>query len=299
VIVAAVVALHSAGTPAVHPGAPAPACDRPDGGGGLPGPLRVARAAILFLVPGASACSTGGPESPTPPPVGPASPPSEAAPPVRYPGDLLDLRNWYLTLPTGTEGDPRDIEQPQLQTYSGEYFRLTDAQDGVVFRAPAGGVTTENSNYPRSELREMDGTEHAAWSSTTGTHVLDVRQAITEVPPVKPDVVAAQIHDGDDDILQIRLEGSTLAVQYDDGEKQVVLDDDYRLGTAYDIRIVVSDGRIAVFHNGEQKADIAQRGIGWYWKVGVYTQSNAERGDRPDAAGEVVVHSLRIDHSDG
>jgi hypothetical protein len=169
----------------------------------------------------------------------------------------------------------------------------------VLFRAPAGGVTTENSNYPRSELREMDGTEHAAWSSTVGTHVLEVRQAITEVPPVKPEVVAAQIHDGDDDILQIRLEGPTLAVHHSDGDEQVVLDEDYRLGTAYDIRIVVSGGRIAVFHNGEQKADIAQSGTGWYWKVGVYTQSSPRNGDRPDAAGAVVVHSLRMEHSDG
>jgi hypothetical protein len=109
--------------------------------------------------------------------------------------------------------------------------------------------------------------------------------------------VAAQIHDGDDDVLQIRLEGSTLSVQYADGDEQVVLDPDYRLGTPYDLRIVAANGRIAVFYDGEQKADIDESGSGWYWKVGAYTQSNTEKGDPPDAVGEVVVYSLRIEHT--
>ena len=217
---------------------------------------------------------------------------------ARLPGDLLDLQDWYLTLPTGTDGDPEDVRQPELSTYSCEYFRLNEDGDGVVFRANAGGVTTKNSRYPRSELREMAGRERAAWSNTSGTHTLEVRQAITEVPPAKPEVVAAQIHGGADDVLQIRLEGRTLAVHYGDGAKRVVLDPDYRLATPYDLRIVAADRRIVVFYNGERKAEIAERGYGWYWKVGAYTQSNRESGDAADAVGEVVVYALDIDHAD-
>ena len=234
--------------------------------------------------------------------------PGEAPPPgrpgagggvARLPGDLLDLQDWYLTLPTGSDGDPEgDVWQPELSTYSCEYFRLNEDGDGVVFRANAGGVTTRNSRYPRSELREMTGGERAAWSNTRGTHTLEVRQAITEVPPAKPEVVAAQIHGGGDDVLQIRLEGRTLAVQYADGAKRVVLDPDYRLATPYDLRIVAADRRIVVFYNGEQKAEIAESGSDWYWKVGAYTQSNRERGDAADAVGEVVVYALDIDHAD-
>ena len=72
--------------------------------------------------------------------------------PARFPGDLLDLRNWYLTLPSGDKGHPDTVEQPDLGTYSSSWFGLDDAGDGVVFTANAGGVT-ENSTYPRSELR--------------------------------------------------------------------------------------------------------------------------------------------------
>jgi hypothetical protein len=215
------------------------------------------------------------------------------------PGELLDLRDWYLTLPTGSDGDPEDVQQPDLQSYSNDSFRLNDEGDGVVFRANAGGVTTENSEYPRSELREMTGDQHAAWSNTSGTHTLEVREAITEVPPAKPEVVAAQIHGGDDDVLQIRLEGQTLVAQYADGEQQTVLDADYQLGTPYDLRIVAADGRITVFYDGEQKAEIEQSGSQWYWKVGAYTQSNPDKGDAADAAGEVVVYSLDIQHTGG
>ncbi|OLT14379.1 hypothetical protein BJF78_02340 [Pseudonocardia sp. CNS-139] len=215
------------------------------------------------------------------------------------PAELIDLSSWKLTLPVGEEGRPQEILLPGLLTFASEHFGLTPNRDGVVFRAPAGGVTTENSNYPRSELREMRGGERAAWSNTAGTHVMEVREAITRVPPVKPEVVSAQIHDGSDDVIQIRLRGRTLELVYDDGDAQVTLDPDYALGTPFDLRIVAENSRIAVFHNGVQKADLPRSGTGWYWKVGAYTQSNPGDGDRPDAVGEVVVYALRIEHAGG
>jgi hypothetical protein len=73
------------------------------------------------------------------------------------PGQLLDLRNWYLTLPTGSAGRPDTVEQPDLDRYSSPFFQVDPQRDGVVFTATAGGVTTKNSTYPRSELREMNG----------------------------------------------------------------------------------------------------------------------------------------------
>jgi hypothetical protein len=214
------------------------------------------------------------------------------------PGDLLSLENWYLTLPVGPAGDPESIDQPELLTYSGEHFELTPEGDGVVFRAHAGGVTTENSSYARSELREMaGGDEKAAWSNTSGTHTLETREAITKTPTAKPEVVAAQIHDGGDDVMQIRLEGQTLVAQYADGDEQIVIDPAYELGTPYDLRIVAANGGITVFYNGKQAAEIPRSGTSWYWKIGAYTQSNPEKGDPPDAVGEVVVYSLAVEHS--
>jgi hypothetical protein len=274
-------------------------------------PVAVAVAAVLTVHPGpaphrvsldpctlvVAAASVGPP--PCPLPVVPEAEPPRAQGAATKPGDLLDLANWFLTLPVGPEGDPDSIDQPELLDYRSDWFDLTPDGTEVVFRAPAGGVTTKNSKYARSELREMNGEEKAAWSNTEGVHTLESRQAITKVPPVRPEVSATQIHDGGDDVMQIRLQGSTLVAQYADGAEQVVIDPDYRLGTPYDLRIVAADGRITVFYDGEQRAQIERSGSSWYWKVGAYTQSNPERGDDPDALGEVVVYSLRIEHTDG
>jgi hypothetical protein len=128
------------------------------------------------------------------PPSTPAPAPPAATPQV--PGQVIDLANWYLTLPTGKENAPDNVYQPELSSFADRWFRLNDSRDGVVFTANAGGVTTKNSGYPRSELREMNGSEKASWSNTNGTHTLRLRQAVTELPAVKPQVVTAQIHDG-------------------------------------------------------------------------------------------------------
>jgi hypothetical protein len=167
----------------------------------------------------------------------------------------------------------------------------------VVFSVPAGGVTTENSKYPRSELREMNGGEKAAWTNTSGTHTLEVCQAITKVPPAKPELVAAQIHDGNDDVVQIRLEDKALVAQYADGASQVVMDPDYALGTPFQVRIVAADRRVVVFYDGQQKAELPLEGSGWYWKVGAYVQANTGTGDDAGAVGEVVVHALNAVHA--
>jgi Alginate lyase len=217
----------------------------------------------------------------------------------RFPADLIDLDDWYLTLPTGEEGDPDDVHPPDLASFfDSDWFRLNDTRDGVVFRANAGGVTTENSNYPRSELREMRGGEHASWSNETGTHTMILRQAVTRLPEVKPHVVTAQIHGGDDDVMLVRLEGETLMAQYDDGAGEIVIDPAYRLGTPYDLRIVAADRRIEVFYNDGLAAEIPRSGSGWYFKTGSYVQSNPERGDSPHAVAEVVIYSLRVEHSE-
>jgi hypothetical protein len=216
---------------------------------------------------------------------------------ARYPADLINTDQWYLTLPTGEPGSPDTVEGDRLKTFSNDFFRLTPNRKGIVFAANAGGVTTENSEFPRSELREMNGAEKAAWSNTTGTHTLEVCEAVTKVPDGKPEVVAAQIHDGSDDVMQIRLEDRTLMVQYDDGAKSVVLDKAYQLGTPYQLRIVAADRKVTVTYNGEQKAELPLSGSRWYWKVGAYVQANQERSD-PQDLGEVIVYSSQITHDD-
>ncbi len=212
------------------------------------------------------------------------------------PGSVLNLTNWKLTLPTGK---PDEITQPQLKTFSvNPYFQLNSAKNGVVFQANAGGATTQNSGYPRSELREMtsNGSERASWSNTSGSHVMTITQAITHVPAVKPHVVAGQIHDDSDDIIEIRLEGTNLFVE-NNGKSVGVLDSGYKLGTTFTVRVEASGGHIKVSYNGKQKVDFTKSGSDWYFKAGCYTQSNTSKGDKADAYGQVIIYNLTVSHS--
>jgi Alginate lyase len=257
------------------------------------GPMRkppvIARLA-LGLVPLLVACSAPAPPAP-PPPAGSAAPTATA----QYPAEVLDLTNWYLTLPTGSPGEPDTVMQPQLATYTSEWFHVDG--DGVAFTAGAGGVTTQNSTYPRSELREMDGAKKASWSNTSGTHVMELREAFVALPVAKPDVVGAQIHDTESDVIEVRLEGARLLVKNGADNSDIVMDPDYVLGTPYDLRIVAAGGHITVFYNGVQKADILRSGAEWYFKAGSYVQSNLTRGDQPDAVGTVVISALKVTHT--
>jgi poly(beta-D-mannuronate) lyase len=219
---------------------------------------------------------------------------------AELPGELLDLSVWKLTLPTGEEGSPDEIFQPELDTFEIDPWFVIDG-DAVRFRANAGGVTTRNSSYPRSELREMQpgGAENASWSTTAGMHSMRYEAAITHLPEVKPHVVAGQVHDAADDVVMIRLEGAHLFVE-GNGEELGTLETDYVLGTRFAVRIDSSDGHIRVDYgdDGSVEVDLEVDTDGCYFKLGAYTQSNPERGDEPDAYGEVLVYEVEVTHAD-
>jgi hypothetical protein len=216
---------------------------------------------------------------------------------ARFPAQIIDASKWYLTLPTGSEGRPDTIDTKDLATYASKWFQLNDAKDGVVFTANAGGATTENSHYPRSELREMVNGENASWDGSSGTHTMELDQAITKTPSTKPDVISAQIHGGDDDVMQIHLSGSTLTVKYADGDKQVVLDPSYKLGERFRVKIQSAAGTVKVWFNGALKATLPISGTGNYFKAGAYVNSNPEKGADPSDVGQVVIYGLKISHS--
>jgi hypothetical protein len=112
------------------------------------------------------------------------------------PGGNFDLTIWELQEPVGT-GGPTTIAPAQLAGPSGfhDTYFFTDPSDGsMTFWDPESGVTTPNSLYPRSELREMkpNGGGQADWAPT-GTNTLSATLKVTEVPD---HVVVGQIHLG-------------------------------------------------------------------------------------------------------
>ena len=231
----------------------------------------------------------------------PAAPAAAAAGSGRtaseFPAELIDTNEWYLTLPTGKEGSPDTVEGSELANYHSKFFELTQARDGIVFTANAGGATTSGSHYPRSELREMNGEEKASWDGRKGTHVMELDQAITKTPDAKPDVIAGQIHGTSDDLMQIHLSGKDLTVKYADGKKKVSLDDDYQLGTRFKVKIESSGGHVKVWYNGQEKADLPISTSTSYFKAGAYVNSNTSKGEKSSAEGQVVVYNVDVKHS--
>lgn len=221
------------------------------------------------------------------------------------PARVLNLSEWKLMLPVSTVRQDRadEIQQPQLNSFVDPqwFFALeTDRSDtrGVVFRAHCGGSTSKGSKYPRSELREMreEGRKPAAWATDDGgTHTMRMTVAITATPPIKRHVVCAQIHDADNDVIMIRLEGSKLLVERG-SQPDVVLDPDYRLGKSFDLEIQAAQGRVLVSYNKVPKLDWKISRAGCYFKAGCYTQSNVSKGDAPESFGEVIIYRLAVEH---
>jgi len=112
------------------------------------------------------------------------------------PGGNFDLSVWELQEPVGSAGSPTTILPAQLEGAKGfqDTYFFTDPTDGSMsFWDPENGVTTANSNYPRSELREMTAGGAAANWSSSGTNTLSATLKVTQVPD---HVAVGQIHLG-------------------------------------------------------------------------------------------------------
>ena len=192
----------------------------------------------------------------------PSPPRRAAAAPARVPGDLIDLADWYLTLPTGSRRRPRHRSStPTWRRYSSALLRAQRHPRRRRVHRPRRRRHHQEQPLPaqraagdeRPATRPPGPTPAACTPSTCA-------QAVTHLPDAKPEAVAAQIHDANDDVLQIRLEGTRLLVQYDDGKKQVELDPNYTLGTRYTLTITAADRRVrGHLQRREESRPAAQR----------------------------------------
>ncbi|MEM1441231.1 MAG: polysaccharide lyase family 7 protein [Verrucomicrobiota bacterium] len=217
-----------------------------------------------------------------------------------YAGDRINLNIWKLTTPLDDNGDGKadEVRMPLLRYFEDpDFFHLSEEGESVIFRAQCGGATTENSKYPRSELRELkkDGKTKASWSTTSGSHNLTIEFAFTKLPKKKDHAVAAQIHDGDNDLLMVRLEGKKLFLERRD-EEDFVLVEDYKLGSFVKLMILADNGRIRAFIDGKQLMQWEVEAENLFFKVGCYTQSNPEKGDKADDYAETEFRSVYVMH---
>ncbi len=120
----------------------------------------------------------------------------KALDPTVAPGGNFNLTVWELQEPYGSPGAPTTYTSAQLEGPTGlnDAYFYTDKTDGsMMFWDPENGVTTPNSMYPRSELREMTATGAAANWAIAGTHTLSATLKIVKVPD---HVAVGQIHLG-------------------------------------------------------------------------------------------------------
>jgi len=243
------------------------------------------------------------------------------------PADLMrNCHQWKITYPDGKE------EKQLCDKNNNEYFYVSDSGDALVFYAPirSNNGTTPNSSYIRSELREReeDGSKDIYWT-TAGRHVLYVDQKITHLPIAKSHLVASQIHgnkaDGIDDAMVLRLEENHLFLSFNGGKLRddLTIKTDYVLGTRHEVIFEIVDGKhycyysetgglLEAFNNGNADAYLVKDGGNpvlmdlsydqTYFKVGNYTQSNADKEgqytDDPDNYGEVYVYDFLVEHGD-
>jgi hypothetical protein len=89
-------------------------------------------------------------------------------------------------------------------------YSSTDGS-AMMLRSDVDVDVIATNGYPRSEFRErqQDGSTLRAFTPTSGDHWAEVWECPTHLPPIKPSYVMLQMHDNNDDIIEIALQRRT------------------------------------------------------------------------------------------
>ena len=223
------------------------------------------------------------------------------------PGGNFDLSLWELQLPTGSAGAPTTILPSQLEGDSGfqDTYFYTGTDGAMTFWDPENGVTTPNSNYSRSELREMTASGAAAnWFAAGTTNKLSATVKATTVPS---SVCVGQIHLGSGGSTKPLLElfyhsNGEIEIgieQTPAGGNEVVYDiANVPLGTQWSYTIGLAGSTISLSINGGTArtwtASSTFDGYGMYFKAGDYDQTS---GSSSTVGARVEFYALGISHS--
>lgn len=221
------------------------------------------------------------------------------------PSQVLDLSNWYLTLPIGPARDATTVSSKALQSFEHkDYFHVNKAGDAVCFSSFSGGSTTKGSYNPRSELREMSGDKMALWSIKQGTHTMTFTGSTISLPTTRPSTVIGQIHRGTDDVIEIRCwipkpSARPILDVFHDKINYGILTNNYKLGDKYIIKVVASNSQIKVYYNDMDtpKLTIPSEWDTCFFKAGSYIQCNPTLNKaRPNETTESWIYALDVEH---
>lgn len=230
---------------------------------------------------------------------------------VTRPSDLIEFDGphaaWKITLDLPPGGGTNAEEESAATLANGfvapPSFTVVDNGSAVSFRASVDGArTSENTKYPRTELREMQAaapTKPASWSiddSGPEPRSMQYDVAVVAAPKKKPQVVCGQIHDADADVLEIMYDGKKEAIVYrwlGDTQPNALIED-YALGTFFTLRIEAASGEVKIYIDGDRKATKSATNDGCYFKAGCYTQSNMDIEHDAQQYGEVWIRNMHV-----
>jgi hypothetical protein len=222
------------------------------------------------------------------------------------PGGNFNLSTWQLQEPVGSPGSPTTISTSRLKGANGfqDTYFYTDKTDGAMtFWAPEKGVTTPNSNYARSEFREMNTNGSSADWSLPGTHRLT---ATLRVVSVSSNVCVGQIHLGSGGSstkplleLYYRANGDLYlgTENSPDGGQTLHPVGHVAVGTPFSYVIEVAGGRINLTVNGSRTSYSIPSSFNQYkqyFKAGSYNQSSSSSTTK---GARVAFYSLAVSHS--
>jgi hypothetical protein len=260
---------------------------------------------------------------------------TDVAEAVTVPATSIDLSNWKVTLPIDKAGKPGSaLEVTKLAGFSlPPYFDVKP--DSITFSASTDGSHTSGSHYPRSELREMNGSgQERNWTIDQGG-TLSATLRINEVPqleqigageipaaipqkvPGPGRIVIGQIHGPDDELCRLYYDNGVLYFNDDkSGEKQeqasFALKDEaggmtqIPLGKSFSYKIAANAQGITVSAVVDGRTYSASEPISAFWpgqelyfKAGAYVQVGVAGGgalETGSGTGSVTFTSIVMKH---
>lgn len=208
----------------------------------------------------------------------------------KAPGSVFDLSGFNLQLPLAKANSIQQILDPELKTYSSDYFYLVQNPDAIILTCHSYGAHTKGSHYPRTELRDKN-----EWNFV-GEHMMSVQLAVLQQPSTGK-IIIGQIHGNRKGTEAVKIWWNNGKVQVgvkeevDGPEKRYTLLNDVALHQVLDYTIKQSGQSVNVTING--KSVDMTLGESWskekvYFKVGNYLQDNLT----PVSTGIVALYKI-------
>ncbi len=227
------------------------------------------------------------------------------------PGDNFDLTRWKLQ--TLKEIDSSYTEAKPIGNHTNRFFYTDDSNGAMVFEVPSnGGKTSENTSYPRVELRQFYGDTN--WPlADTNEHYLTANFSVHEVYEEKPKLIIGQIHgsESNSELLKIRWTGYEDGKCYvearfqnndpDGAEYGVKLAEGLSLGDEVNYTVTMLEGLVTVTINEKTASQLYTSEFygttdGYYFKAGNYIQWNQDMVGENIVSGVTKFYELSLEN---